>query len=402
MRFKYIAKNKSGGEQTGKIEAPDHDRAVELLQKYDLIIVSVKKADDLFSLAGIIGKIHRKVGVKKLVMFSKELAILISSGVSLVEALRIQYEQEDDANFKEQILAIADMVDDGDSFSSALSHFPDTFSDFYINIVKSGEVSGKMQESLLHLADYVEKSYLLGAKVKNAMLYPCVILCGFALVGVCMMVFVVPQLVSIFRDANVELPLPTKILIAVSDLIVNNFLLLVLIFFFFAVALRRYVKTKKGKAQLDVALLSLPPLNDLFRKFYIARFADNLSMLIGSGVNIVSALQIAGDVAGNEVYKKVIYKSMEDVKIGGSIAYAFEDNKYVTPMVSKMLKIGEKTGKIDAVLKDVADFYTKEVDIAVDGLTAIIEPILIFILGAGVGLLVAAIILPIYQMTEVF
>jgi type IV pilus assembly protein PilC len=216
-----------------------------------------------------------------------------------------------------------------------------------------------------------------------------------------MMVFVVPQLIGIFKESNVDLPLPTKILIAVSDFMVHNFAGFVLIILAGIYGFRLYIKTEKGKEKKDTLLLILPPFNTLFRKFYLARFADNLSMLIGSGVPIINALQVSGDVAGNEVYKKVIYSSVDEVKIGGSIAYAFERSDYVAPMISKMLKIGEKTGKLDAVLKDVADFYTKEVDIAVDGLTAIIEPILIFILGAGVALLVAAILLPIYQMSEV-
>jgi len=402
MKFKYKAINKEGEGQSGKIEAVNQEKAIELLQKYELLIISVEASSELFSLSGIMNKIRRRVGVKKIVMFSKELSILISSGVSLVEALRIQYEQEDSQFFREQITAVADMVEDGATFSEALSRFPETFSDFYVNIVKSGEVSGKMQEALLHLADYVEKSYLLGAKVKNAMLYPCVILAGFSLVGVGMMVFVVPQLVGIFEENKMDLPLPTKILIAVSNFMVDYFIVFVGLIIFFIFFVKRWIKTPSGKRKVDVILLSLPPFNDLFKKFYLARFADNLSMLIGSGVNIVSALKISGDVAGNEIYRRLIYSSMEDVKTGGSIAYAFENNKYVVPMVAKMLKIGEKTGKIDAVLKDVAEFYTKEVDIAVDGLTAVIEPILIFVLGGAVGLLVAAIIMPIYQMTEAF
>jgi type IV pilus assembly protein PilC len=204
---------------------------------------------------------------------------------------------------------------------------------------------------------------MLGAKVKNAMLYPCVILLGFVGVGICVMVFVVPQLVAIFRENNAQLPLPTKILIAVSDFMVNYFFVGIAILIVFVASLKKYIKTPEGKRQMDTLLLSVPPFQELFRKFYLARFSENLSMLIGSGVNIVAALQISGDVAGNEVYKKIIHNSMEDVKIGGSIAYAFENNKYVAPMVSKMLKIGERTGKIDGVLQDVARFYTKEVDI---------------------------------------
>lgn len=400
MKFKYRAITKIGEEQAGAIEADSKEKAVEILQKYDFTLVSVDKVSELFSLAGITGKFHRGVSSKKLVMFSKELSILISSGVSLVEALHIQYEQEESKRFKEQIAAMADMVEDGYSLSSTLSKFPDTFSDFYINIVKSGEVSGKMQESLLHLADYVEKRYLLSAKVKNAMLYPAVIMVGFLGVGVAMMVLVVPQLVGIFQENAMELPLPTKILIAVSNFLVHNFALFVLLVIFSLVVVRRYLKTRSGKAKLDVLFLTVPPFNDLFKKYYLARFADNLSMLIGSGVNIVKALEISASVAGNDVYRKIILESVEDVKVGGSIAYAFEKNKYVSPMISKMLNIGERTGKIDQVLKDVADFYTKEVDIAVDGVTAIIEPILILVLGCGVGILVAAIIMPIYQMTE--
>jgi type IV pilus assembly protein PilC len=295
---------------------------------------------------------------------------------------------------------MADMVEDGYSLSNTLARFPDTFSDFYINIVRSGEVSGKMQESLLHLAEYVEKRYLLSAKVRNAMLYPAVVMLGFLGVGIAMMVLVVPQLVGIFRENEMELPWPTKVLIFVSDFLVNNFTLFVLLVVFFLVVGRRYLKTPAGKAKVDLFCLSMPPFNDLFKKYYLARFADNLSMLIGSGVNIVNALEISASVAGNSVYRKIILESVEDVKVGGSIAYAFENNKYVSPMISKMLNIGERTGKIDTVLKDVADFYTKEVDIAVDGVTAIIEPILILVLGCGVGVLVAAIIMPIYQMTE--
>lgn len=402
MKFKYRAVAKGGGEQVGKIEAPNREKAVELLQKYNLVIVSVEEAGELFSLSSISARLHRKVGVKKLVMFSKELSVLISSGVSLTEALKIQYEQEDNQHFREQIMAIADTVEDGDSFSEALSRFPDTFSDFYVNIVRSGEVSGRLQESLLHLANYVEKSYMLGAKVKNAMIYPCVILTAFLVIGLCMMVFVVPQLVAVFRENGTELPFITKIVIGISDFLLKYFYVFIMFVLLFILGVKKYIKTLSGKRNLDHLLLMIPPFNDLFKKFFLARFADNFSMLIGSGVNIVAALKISGDVAGNEIYKKIIYQSMEDVKIGGSIAYAFENSEFVPPMISKMLKIGEKTGKVDSVLKDVANFYTKEVDIVVDGLTAVIEPILILILGAGVGALIAAIIMPIYQMTEFY
>ena len=278
MKFKYKAITISGTGQVGKIEASSQEKAVELLQKHKLVIVSIDPIRELFSFAKF-SSIFRKVGSKKIVMFSKELSILLSSGVSLVEALRIQYEQEESAYFREQIFAVASMVEDGDSFSSALSHLPDTFSDFYINIVRSGEISGKMQEALLHLADYVEKNFMLTSKVKNALLYPAVIILGFIGIGIAMMVFVVPQLTGIFKENEMELPFATKALIAVSDFMVNNFVLFLIAIALSIYGFKLYIKTQKGKENLDVLILTMPPFKNLFRKFYVARFSDNLSIL---------------------------------------------------------------------------------------------------------------------------
>jgi type IV pilus assembly protein PilC len=399
MKFKYKATTISGEKQEGSIEAGSEKRAIELLQKHKLVIVSIKPVNDLFSLSRISSFLHR-VSSKKIVMFSKELSILLVSGVSLVEALRIQYEQEENAYFREKIFMIANMVGGGTPLSVALSRFPKIFSDFYVNIVKSGEASGKLQESFLHLAGYIEKQYLLTSKVKNALMYPAVILGGFVVVGMGMMTFVVPQMLEIFKENKQELPLPTKVLVVVSNFMQDNFVLIVATIIIVAYILKSYISTSEGKEKLDELILKIPVFNSIFQKFYLARFTENLSMLISSGIPIVNALKISGDVVGNEVYRKVIHSSVEEVKIGGSIAYAFERSDQVPPLVSKMIGVGERTGKLEVVLEDISRFYAKEVDIAVDGLMALIEPILIFVLAGGVGFLVAAILLPIYQMTS--
>ena len=398
MKFTYKAISISGVEQLGKIEAGSMERAVELLQKHRLVVISIKEVRELISFKKLSAVFHR-VSHKKIVIFLKELSILLMAGVPLVESLRIQYGQEESIYFKERIFMISNMVEDGMSFSAALSKFPNMFSDFFVNIVKSGEESGKMQESLLHLSNYIEKQYLLSSKVKNALMYPAIVLSGFAVVGVAMMTLVVPQLVSIFEGSGQELPLPTKILIFVSDFMQHN---LILIFIGGGILLylaKTYIGTVKGKEKIDMLLLKIPQFSSIFKKYYVARFAENLSLLISSGIPIITALQISGDVVGNSVYKKVIYSSIDEVKIGGSIAYSFERSDQLPPLVSKMIRVGERTGKLDIVLKDIADFYTKEVDIAVDGLTAIIEPIMIFVLGGLVAILVASILMPIYQMT---
>jgi len=399
MKFRYKATTIDGREQKGKIEAGNIERAIELLQKHKLIIVSIKPVREFSSLSKIFSFLNR-ISKKKVVMFSKELSILLTANIPLVESLRIQYEQENNPIFREQIFTISKMVDDGAPFSVALSRFPDTFSDFFVNIVKSGEASGKLQESLYHLSSYIEKQYILTAKVKNALMYPGVIMGGFGLVGLGMMAFVVPQLVSVFEDSGQELPLPTRILIGASGFIQGNFILILVLLVVFGYIIKKYLGTIEGKEKVDKLVLKLPQFKKIFQKFYLARFAENLSMLIGSGIPIVNALKISGDVVGSEVYKKIVYNSVDEVKIGGSIAYAFERSDDVPPLISKMIRVGEKTGKVDVVLKDVGKFYTKEVDIAVDGLMSLIEPIMIFVLGGGVGLLVAAILMPIYQMTE--
>ncbi|MCK4918808.1 MAG: type II secretion system F family protein [Candidatus Pacebacteria bacterium] len=398
MKFKYKAISISGTEQVGKIEAENKERAIELLQQHKLILVTIKEIRELISFKRFSGIFH-KVNHKKIVIFLKELSILLTAGVSLVEALRIQYNQEESLYFKEQLFKILSMVEDGVPFSAALSKFPNIFSEFFINIVKSGEESGKMQESLLHMSVYIEKQYLLSSKVKNALMYPAIVMSGFALVGVAMMVLVVPQLVSIFEGNNQELPLPTKILIFVSNFMQHNIVLIVVGGGIILYLAKKYIQTEKGKSRIDSFLLKIPQFSTIFKKYYVARFAENLSLLISSGIPIITALQVSGDVVGNDVYKKVIYNSIDEVKIGGSIAYSFERSDQLPPLVSRMIRVGERTGKLDVVLKDIADFYTKEVDIAVDGLTSIIEPIMIFVLGGAVAVLVASILMPIYQMT---
>ena len=398
MKFKYRAISVSGTEQIGKIEAGSKERAIELLQKHKLVVVSITETKEFFSFKKYLNAINR-VNHKKITIFAKELSILLMAGVPLVESLRMQYEQEENLFFKEHIFKISNMVEDGVPFSTALSKFPNVFSNFFISIVKSGEASGRMQESLLHLSDYIEKQYLLSSKVKSALMYPAVILGGFALVGVGMMAFVVPQLVSVFEGTDQELPLPTKILILTSDIIKNHIILIFIAVIVGAYLFKKYVQTTSGKNKVDALILKIPQFNTIIKKFYVARFAENLSMLISSGIPIISALQISGDVVGNNVYKKLIYSSIDEVKIGGSIAYTFERSDVLPNLVPKMIRVGEKTGKLDVVLKDIADFYTKEVDIAIDGLTAIIEPIMIFVLGGAVAALVASILMPIYQMT---
>ena len=401
MKFKYKARTISGIEQEGSIEAGTQKMAVEMLQKHKLIVVSIRPVQSLFAKNQLLSFIHR-VKSQEIVEFSKEFSVLLSAGIPLVEALEIIQKQVGNLYFKDQLAEVVSDVRDGASFSSALERHPDIFSNLYINLVRAGEASGKIQTVLLHLSDHLEKQHHLNSRVKSSLLYPAVVIGGFGIVGLLMMAFVVPKLMEIFSENSMDLPLPTKILIAVSGFFHNYFILIIIALALVVVGLRNFKNTPKGKAALDGFLLKIPALNKILEKFYLSRFSANLSMLIISGVSIIESLQISGDVVGNEVYKKVIYSAVDEVRTGGSVAYAFEASDAIPPMVSKMIKVGEKTGNLDLVLKSISNFYSKEVDIAVEGITAIIEPVLILLLGAGVAILVAAILMPIYQMTEAF
>src|SRR5680860_216373 len=400
MKFKYGVVSRNGVKRYGIIDTITIERAIELLQEHKLIIISIHPVDSFFSIEKILSKVKR-VNNKKKVVFFKELSILLGASIPLLESLKIKYDQEQNIYFRDNLLKVIKMVEDGSTFSDAMAECPSIFSEFAVNIVKAGEVSGKMQETLLSLSSYIERQYLLNSKVKSALMYPTIVITGFVVIGILVMIFVVPQLTSIFDAADAQLPFLTRALIFSSGFLKQYALLLILFVIIGSNLLGKYLKTYTGKAKLDSILLKLPGFGPMFKKFYLSRFSENFSLLVRSGIPIISALTIVGDVVGNNVYREVIRGSIDEVKIGGSIAYTFENSEQVPSMVSKMIRIGEKTGKLESVLDDLSRFYAKEVDVAVDGITTIIEPILIFALGAGVGLLVAAVLLPIYQMTEI-
>ncbi len=399
MKFRFKAITISGAQQEGKIEATTQEKAIEILQRHKLIIVSIKQIKEMFVFGNLFSFLHR-VKKEKIIIFSKELAVMLESGIALVEALRILYDQEENEYFKEQIYNIANKVDDGMPFSSALGESPDLFSDFFVNIVKAGEASGKLQETFVHLSIYLDKQNYLNAKLKNAMIYPAVVVTGFGVIGVGVMYFVMPQLIGIFEGAGQELPITTKFLIAVSDIIQNYLLIIVLVTVGFLYLIKSYIKTSEGKKVSDSLILKIPKVNKILQKVYVSRFAGNLAMLIASGIPITDALRISGNIVGNNVYRELIFSSIDEVKIGGSISYVFERSEQFPTIVSKMMRIGEKSGQFGKILQDISVFYEKEIDLAIEGIMALIEPVLIFVLGIGVLLFILSVLQPIYGLSS--
>ncbi len=396
--FKYKALNEEQKTISGLVDASDEESAVDTLKEKNLTIISLNKESE-DSGSGF-SFILDKIKPKDLVTFSRQLSVLISANVALVQAMKILVDQTENVKFKMVLSEITDDIDEGAQFSAALARKPDVFSDFFTNVVKSGETSGKLDEVLNYLADELEKDYDMQSKIKGAMIYPIFVLLLMTVVGVVMLVFVVPKLTSVMEESGVELPLPTKILIAVSDFLAAYWWLVVAGVIGGIVGFKAAKKNPTSKRFLDMVILRLPIFGPLFQNIYLVRFTRSLQTLIIGGVNISKALGIVAEVVSNSVYSELILKSKHEVEDGNSISGAFQDNKNVPNMVPQMMNVGEKTGKLDEVLKRITEFYTREIDNTVANLMTLMEPLIMIIMGIGVGIMVAAIILPMYQMAQ--
>ena len=331
------------------------------------------------------------------------ISIMFKANVPLLESLKAIARQVKNPNFKEVIQSLITEVEGGAPFSKALSYYPQLFSSFYISMVKSGEISGSLSETLDYLAEHLEREYHLVSKMKSAMIYPILVFVVAFAIFMIFTFFVMPQLSIVFRDIKVELPMITKMVIALSDFLRKWILLLISIGVVLAVALFQYLQTPQGKKLFDSFILKVPFIGSFLKMVYLFRFAENFSTLIAGGLSITQALETSGDVVGNETYKEVIFLAKEETKKGKPISATFSKFSDVFPPVfTQMVLVGEKTGTLDTTLTNLVDFYQKEIDREINNLLNILEPVLVLVLGGGVGLLVASILMPIYRITVGF
>jgi type II secretory pathway component PulF len=359
-----------------------------------------KKENGAISLKSF-SKFFNRISTKEFVIFSRQLAILIDSNVPLIQALRAISLQTSNPYFSQILEKITYDIEGGSSISGALTKHPDIFSHFYINMVKSGEVSGNLQKSLNDLADNIEKNYDLTNKLKSAMYYPGFIFCTMILVGFLMMAFVMPSLLEILKEnENITLPLQTRILIWLSDFFSAYWWALGPVIIAGFVAFFYYIKTEDGRKEFDRVILKIPVFSKILENIYVARFSENLTSLLKNGLTINVALNITADVIGNDVYREAIKDAVYRVKKGDKIGEVFENYDIFPPIVIQMIQVGESTGRIDYSLAKITDFYTKEADTMVKNFSSLIEPVIMIILALGVGLLVSAVLLPIYQVSQ--
>ena len=396
--YKYRARNRDGKIINGAVEAITESEAAELLREKGMYVLSLNqtRAGGGKSWNVNLGKVKHK----DVVVFSRQLAVMISATVPIVQALRILAKQTTNPLFVEKIIDIANDVEGGMKLSASMARSKKTFSNFYVSMVKSGETSGRLNEVLEYLADQMEKDYDLVSRIKGAMIYPIFVISGMIVVGFIMMAFVIPKMTKLLTEAGAELPFLTKVLIAVSEFIANNFILIIIAVVVAIVFIRVWTRSRAGKIAWDTMKIKFPIFGPLFKKIYIVRFTRSLSTLIKGGVPIATALRITAEVVDNEAYEELIMQTVLEVEGGNSLATVFVKSDLMPTMLPQMMIIGERTGKLDLVLEKLSGFYTREIDNMVNALTSLIEPLILVIMGVGVGVMVAAIMLPIFQLAQ--
>ncbi|MBI4335815.1 MAG: type II secretion system F family protein [Candidatus Omnitrophica bacterium] len=396
--FEYIAKDRNGAALKGILDVDDRARALDKLKTDNLIVISLKEAAQKAPGRRVFGG---RVKIDDLVVFFRQLATMVDAGIPILGIMDILSEQAENKRFKEVLVKIKSDIEGGFSLSSALSKHPKTFSALHISMVRAGESSGMLDEILERLASYIEKSAALQKKIKSALVYPAVVTSMALAITVLLLVKVIPVFKEVFSGFGAALPLPTLILIGISDFFRKWFLAFSVMLGAAVFLVKRYVDTKKGRYAFDIFLLRLPVFGILFTKVAVSKFTRTLSTLVKSGVPILNSLEVVAKTCGNSVFETAIDKVRAGVREGESIAKPLQQSAVFPVMVVKMIGVGEQTGELEKMLSKVADFYDEQVDAAVSALTSMLEPLIIAFLGIVIGGIVICMFMPIFKISSI-
>lgn len=397
-KFDWEARSKSGSAQKGVMEAPNVAMVEAQLKKYGFNGITIKEAGKGLSFQLKLPSGGGKVPTKDLVVFTRQFATMIDSGLPLVQCLEILSSQQENKTFKDILIKVKEGVESGSTFADALSKHPKAFDQLYVNLVAAGEAGGILDTILNRLAAYIEKAMKLKKQVKGAMVYPITIMSIAVVVVGVILVFVIPTFAKMFADFGGELPGPTKFVIALSNFLKKYLIVMIGGFFALKVALSKYYASANGRKVIDGLALKAPIVGPLIRKVSTAKFTRTLGTMISSGVPIMDGLEIVAKTAGNVIVEKAIYDVRQAISEGKTMAEPLAACGVFPPMVVQMISVGEATGAMDAMLTKIADFYDDEVDDAVGALTSMMEPLLMVFLGTTVGGLVVAMYLPIFKL----
>lgn len=401
-RFNFKAKDKKGRLVSGLVEANDERHAASLIREKELILLSLS-AQRKDNLSLIINKFKNRIKEDDVATFTRQLATMVNAGLPITESLLILKNQARGVALKEMLTQILADVQEGQSLSNAIGKYPNVFSPTYIALLKAGEAGGVLDNVLSRLSDNMEKQVEFKGKVKGAMIYPVIVVIGMVLVAAIMMIFVIPKMLSLYSEFGADLPGPTKVLMSVSGFFAKFWWLMLIVIAFLVNFFITYRKTKTGRRKIDEWILKIPIFGDLQRQVALTELTRTLSLLVGAGVSILEALSILSKISGNAVIGDALEDSAKDVEKGFPLAYAFAKHPEAFPYIlSQMVAVGEETGKMSEVLAKVSHVFEVESDQKVKALTSAIEPLVMIVLGIGVGFLVIAVILPIYNLTSQF
>jgi type IV pilus assembly protein PilC len=397
MLFTYRAIDKDGHEREGTIEAPSQEVAITALQRRELIISAISAAEKK---TGLNFEIPFFNGIKNkdVVILSRQIATLFEAQVSALRIFRLLAAEVDNQKLAEVLTQVADDLQGGSPISKALAKHPKAFSGFYVNMVRAGEESGKLSQTFGYLADYLDRSYDIISKAENALIYPAFVVAVFFVVMGLMLTLVIPNITSVLTDSGQPVPIFTRIIIDFSDFLTNYGIFILIALILLGLYIWRLSKTPSGALILDKLKLEIPYVGDLYSKLYLSRISDNFSTMLLSGVPVIEALDITAAVVGNAAYQAILSDAAQAVKGGSSISDAFAKYPDIPGIMVAMIKVGEETGELGSILVTLSKFYNREVSNAVDTLVGLIEPVMIVLLGIGVGVLVAAVLLPIYNL----
>lgn len=397
MLFSYHAIDQDGHERDGTIEAPSQDIAISALQRRNLIISVIESADKP-SLFKMDLPFFNRISNKEVVILSRQIATLFEAQVSALRVFRLLAAEVENKQLAAVLSAVGDDLQGGIPISQALARHPKVFTTFYVNMVRAGEESGKLSETFVYLADYLDRTYDIVSKAENALIYPAFVVAVFFGVMALMLTLVIPKISAVLVDSGQPVPFYTAMIIGLSNFLVHYGFLIVIALAALGFYVWQLGKTERGKLVLDKLKLSVPYVGDLYNKLYLARIADNFATMLLSGISVVEAIDITASVVGNAAFEDVLGQVALDVKGGSSISDALNKHPEIPGIMIAMTKVGEETGELGKILSTLAKFYNREVTNAVDTLVGLIEPIMIVALGLGVGVLLAAVLMPIYNL----
>ncbi len=398
MLFAYHALDKDGHEREGTIEALSMDVAVSTLQRRDLIVSSIQPQAKKSFLQGGEISLFQHVSNKDVVILSRQIATLFEAQVSALRIFRLLASEVDNKNLSQIMTQVSDDLQGGSPISKALAKYPKAFSAFYVNMVHSGEESGKLSETFGYLADYMDRTYEVMSKAQNALIYPAFVVVVFFTVMILMLTMVIPKITAILISSGQKVPFYTQIVINLSNILIHYGIYVAIAIILAGFASYRALQTDSGKLFFDSIKFDIPFLGDLYSKLYLSRIADNFSTMLEAGVPVVEMVDITASVVGSKIFENLLIDASEKIKGGSSISDALGKHEEIPGIMIAMIKVGEETGELGKILNTLAKFYRREVSTSIDTLVDLIEPLMIVFLGLGVGSLLASVLVPIYNL----